>query len=167
LLLFFVEGLKSGSLAGDGTALAAGICFGASMVLLRMNREGSPARCLFLSHCVPFVAGLPFILARPPVLTLTSTAAIFFLGIVQVGTGSLLYTYSIKRLRAIDAIFIAQLEPVLNVVWIFIFLGEVPAHLVITGGIILIGAVLMSQEYRIPRLNSFTQKQPKITEGDI
>jgi drug/metabolite transporter (DMT)-like permease len=147
LLLFFVEGLKSGNIAGDGVALAAGICFGASMVFLRMNREGSPALCLFLSHCVPFVAGLPFILARPPVLTLTSTAAILFLGIVQVGTGSLLYAYSIKRLRAIDAIFIAQLEPVLNAVWIFVFLGEAPALLTATGGIILIGAVLLSQEY--------------------
>jgi len=50
LVLFFANGLRGGSIAGDGTALAAGICFGASMVLLRMNREGSPAT-LFV--CIP------------------------------------------------------------------------------------------------------------------
>jgi drug/metabolite transporter (DMT)-like permease len=152
LLLFFINSLNRGSLAGDGAALAAGLCFGAGMVFLRMNREGSPALCLFLSHCIPFVLGLPFIISHPPVFTPASAAAILFLGIVQVGAASLLYAYSIKRLRAIDAVFIDQLEPVLNPVWVFIFSGEVPAPLSMLGGIIIIGAVLMSQVSGVPNL---------------
>jgi drug/metabolite transporter (DMT)-like permease len=145
LPLFFADGLKSGRLAGDGAALAAGLCFGASMVFLRMNREGSPALCLFLSHCVSFVIGLPFIISRPPVFSPVSAGAILFLGIVQVGIASLLYAYSIKRLRAVDAVFIDQLEPVLNPVWVFVFSGEIPSPLSIAGGITVIAAVLMSQ----------------------
>jgi drug/metabolite transporter (DMT)-like permease len=145
LLLFFINGLKGGSLAGDGAALAAGVCFGAGMVFLRMNKEGSPALCLFLSHCIPFALGLPFIISHPPVFTPASAAAILFLGIVQVGAASLLYAYSIKRLRAIDAVFIDQLEPLLNPVWVFVFSGEVPAPLSLAGGSIIIGAVLVSQ----------------------
>jgi drug/metabolite transporter (DMT)-like permease len=146
LVLFLVNGLRRGSIAGDGAALAAGVCFGASIVLLRMNREGSPALCLFLSHCIPLAAGIPFILSRPPEFSFQSTAAILFLGVVQVGIASLLYAYSIKRIKAIDAVFIAQLEPVLNPVWVFVVTGAIPAPLSIAGGIIIIAAVLMSQE---------------------
>jgi drug/metabolite transporter (DMT)-like permease len=154
LPLFFVNGLQRGNLAGDGIALGAGLCFGAGMVFLRMNREGSPALCLFLSHCIPFALGIPFIISHPPVFTPASAAAILFLGIVHVGAASLLYAYSIKRLRAIDAVFIDQLEPLLNPVWIFIFSGEVPAPLSMAGGIIIIGAVLISQIPRPARLNA-------------
>jgi drug/metabolite transporter (DMT)-like permease len=50
LVLFLVNGLRLGSLPGDCVALAAGVCFGAGMVFLRMNKDGSPALCLFLSH---------------------------------------------------------------------------------------------------------------------
>jgi drug/metabolite transporter (DMT)-like permease len=145
LPLFFVNGLKGGSLAGDAVALAAGLCFGAGMVFLRMNREGSPALCLFVSHCIPFAIGIPFIVTYPPVFTPAGAAAILFLGIVQVGAASLFYACSMKRLRAIDAVFIGQLEPLLNPVWIFLFSGEVPAPLSLAGGIVIVGAVLMSQ----------------------
>jgi drug/metabolite transporter (DMT)-like permease len=145
LPLLFINGLKRGSVAGDGVALAAGVCFGAGMVFLRMNRKGSPALCLFLSHCVPFALGIPFILGRPPVFTPVSVGAILFLGLVQVGIASVLYAYSIKRLRAVDAVFIDQLEPVLNPIWVFAATGEIPAPLSIAGGVIIIIAVLMSQ----------------------
>jgi drug/metabolite transporter (DMT)-like permease len=145
LPLLFISGLKTGGIAGDGVALAAGVCFGAGMVFLRMNRNGSPELCLFLSHCVPLALGIPFMLSRPPEFTPVSVGAILFLGIVQVGIASLLYAYSIKRLRAVDAVFIDQLEPVLNPIWVFAATGEIPAPLSIAGGIIIIIAVLMNQ----------------------
>jgi drug/metabolite transporter (DMT)-like permease len=152
LVLFFVNGLRYGSLAGDGIALAAGICFGAGMVFLRMNREGSPELCLFISHCIPLGLSIPFVIQGPPVFTPVNTGAVLFLGIIQVGAGSLLYAAAIKRLRAIDAVFIGQLEPVLNPLWVFLFTGEAPAPLSIAGGVIIIAAVL---------LNLFAKKNTK------
>jgi drug/metabolite transporter (DMT)-like permease len=146
LVLFFANGLRGGSIVGDVTALGAGICFGASMALLRMNKDGSPLLCLFLSHCIPVVVSIPFIAAHPPIFTPANTASILFLGIFQVGIASLLYAYSIKRIRTLDAVFIAQLEPVLNPVWVFVFTGEIPAPLSIAGGVIIIAAVLLSQK---------------------
>lgn len=144
LVLFFVNGLSRGSLAGDGAALAAGVCFGAGMVFLRMNRRGSPELCLFLSHCIPLAAGLPFIIARPPKPDAAAIGAVLFLGIVQVGAASLLYARAIRRLRAVDAAFISQLEPVLNPIWVFAFTGEAPAPLSVAGGLIIIAAVAVN-----------------------
>jgi drug/metabolite transporter (DMT)-like permease len=146
LALFLANGLRGGSIVGDGTALAAGICFGASMVLLRMNREGSPLLCLFVSHCIPVLVSVPFIASHPPLFTPANTASILFLGIVQVGIASLLYAYSIKRIPALDAVFIAQVEPLLNPLWVFAFTGEIPAPLSIAGGAVIIAAVLLSQK---------------------
>jgi drug/metabolite transporter (DMT)-like permease len=152
IFLLFINGLRYGSrdgdsIVGDAVALAAGICFAASMVFLRMNRAASPALCLFLSHCIPFVIGLPFIIRSPPVFTAKSVAAIIFLGIVQVGAASLLYAHAIKRIRAIDAVLISQLEPVLNPLWIFLATGAIPAPLSIAGGVIIILAVLAGQKH--------------------
>jgi drug/metabolite transporter (DMT)-like permease len=144
LVLFFANGLRGGSIVGDVTALAAGICFGASMVFLRMNREGSPALCLFLSHCIPVGLSIPFIAANPPAFTYTNVLAILFLGLFQMGFASFLYAYSIKKIRTLDAVFIDQLEPVLSLVWVFLFIGEIPAPLSIAGGVIIIAAVLLS-----------------------
>jgi drug/metabolite transporter (DMT)-like permease len=144
LFLFFFNGLSYGSLAGDGIALLAGLCFAASMVFLRMNKDGSPVLALFLSHCIPVLAGVPFVVLHPPVFTLAATASILFLGLVQVGIASLLYAYSIKRLRAVDALFIDQLEPLLNPVWVFVFTGETPVPLAAAGGVIIIVAVVVA-----------------------
>jgi drug/metabolite transporter (DMT)-like permease len=144
LFLFFFNGLSYGGLAGDSAALLAGLCFAASMVFLRMNKDGSPTLALFLSHCIPVLAGLPFVVLYPPVFTPARTASILFLGLVQIGIASLLYAYSIKRIKAMDAIFIDQLEPLLNPVWVFVFTGETPAPLAAAGGIIIIMAVVVS-----------------------
>jgi drug/metabolite transporter (DMT)-like permease len=142
LALFFVNSMQYKSFAGDGVALAAGVCFGAGMVFLRMNREGSPELCLLLSHCIPLALGIPFIIAYPPVVTPLSAGSILFLGIVQAGAASLLYAWAIKRLKAINAVFIDQLEPVLNPVWIAVVTGELPPPLSLAGGAVIIAAVL-------------------------
>jgi drug/metabolite transporter (DMT)-like permease len=144
LFLFLINGLSYGSISGDALALAAGICFAAGMIFLRMNRDGSPVLALFLSHCIPVIAGLPFLFLYPPVFTPASAASILFLGIVQVGVASLLYASAIKKIRALDALFIDQLEPLLNSLWVFIFTGDLPAPLAAIGGGIIIAAVIVS-----------------------
>jgi drug/metabolite transporter (DMT)-like permease len=144
LALFLAGGLRYRSLAGDGVALAAGACFGAGMVFLRMNREGSPELCLLLSHCLPLGAGIPFIVAYPPEFTPLSAGSVLFLGVVQAGAASLLYAWAIKRLRALDAAFISQLEPVLNPVWIAAVTGRFPGALSLAGGGAVIAAALLN-----------------------
>jgi len=63
---------------------------------------------------------------------------------VQTGIGSLLYSYSMKRLRAVDAVLIGELEPVLNPLWVYLATGEIPGPLSMAGGIIIITGVLIS-----------------------
>jgi drug/metabolite transporter (DMT)-like permease len=43
--------------------------------------------------------------------------------------------------RAIEAILIPVIEPVLNPVWVWLFIGEVPSGWALLGGAIVVGAV--------------------------
>jgi len=45
--------------------------------------------------------------------------------------------------RSLDAGIVAYIEPVLNPVWVFLFLGERPSLWAITGGAIIIAAVFL------------------------
>jgi drug/metabolite transporter (DMT)-like permease len=149
LLLFFREGLAGGSpagntLAGDALAVFSGICFGANSVFLRMQKRGSPADAMILSHVITCLCCLPWIFRFPPAFTWGSAAAILFMGIVQIGLASMLFAYGIKRIRAVQAMLTAMAEPILNPVWVLLVTGERPSPFALIGGGIIIGAVLFS-----------------------
>jgi drug/metabolite transporter (DMT)-like permease len=78
-------------------------------------------------------------------------AAIFGLGIVQIGFAALLFSYAIKRISAIQSSLIAIIEPALNPVWVFLVIGEKPTARAILGGTIIIAAVVMSSVVSISK----------------
>lgn len=142
--LFFFGSLGSGRLLGNGLALLAGISFALGMVALRSLKDASPVLALFFSHLVPVVIGLPFVFTAPPMLSAANIIRVTFLGLVQIGAASLLYAYAIRRLSAVNAMLISQLEPVFNPLWLFIFLGELPTRYALAGGLLIIAAAVIS-----------------------
>src|SRR5207248_7959739 len=68
---------------------------------------------------------------------------IAYLGIVQIGFAYLLFTLAMARgVRSLDAGIIGYVEPVLNPVWVFLFIGERPSGWAIAGGAIIIASVI-------------------------
>ena len=61
VVLFFKDGLASGSLAGDSIALVSGMAFGVNSVLMRMQREGTPEDSFILAHLVTAVFSVPLL----------------------------------------------------------------------------------------------------------
>ncbi len=54
-----------------------------------------------------------------------------------------LFTLGIARgVRSLDAGVVGYIEPMLNPVWVFLFLGERPSKWAVVGGSIIIAAVL-------------------------
>jgi drug/metabolite transporter (DMT)-like permease len=124
--------------------LPSGILFALSIIALRSLKDGSPALALFYSHISAAALGLLFIFIYPPILGAANIARVIFLGIIQTGAASLFYAYAIKRLPAVNAVLIAQIEPVLNPVWLFIFSGELPTPYALAGGAAIIAAAAIS-----------------------
>ena len=142
MAIFLGDGLASGHLGGDFLALLSGIGFGATVVALRRQKDGSPVESVILGNVIAFVICLPWILRAPP-LPGDGWVAILLLGTVQLGLSYWLYTRAIRHVTALEGVIIPIIEPLLNPVWVLLFVGEAPSGLALIGGAVVITGVTL------------------------
>ena len=144
--LFFVGKLRPEDVAGNLLALASGVCFALFFLLMRHSkaREVNRASSAIYGNLIACVICAPaFLRAVGHGITVQDFACIAYLGIVQIGFAYLLFTSAMVRgVRSLDAGIIGYIEPVLNPIWVFLFLGERPSGWAILGGAIIIASVL-------------------------
>ncbi|HEY0863015.1 MAG TPA: DMT family transporter [Lacunisphaera sp.] len=140
MALFLYEGLQLNNLAGIFVALASGVFFAAMIMLLRKQKDSSPIESIILGNLLGFLLSLPamWTAGMPSTGSLT---ALVVLGVVQLGIPYLLYTRAIPHVTALEAALIPVIEPILNPVWVMLFIGERPSPLSLLGGVIVVGAV--------------------------
>jgi drug/metabolite transporter (DMT)-like permease len=144
LALFFKDSLSGGAFLGDSVAVLSGVFFGAHSVFLRMQKDGNPSDSMLLAHILNCALSVPFLFFYFPSLKASALAAILYMGIIQIGCASLLFSYGIKRISAVQAMLTAMIEPVLNPLWVLVVTGEKPSFSAITGGGIIVAAVIAS-----------------------
>jgi drug/metabolite transporter, DME family len=150
--LFFLEDssvkntLASNIFVGNIAALISGVFFGLYFIFLRhprMLENTNPAVSVFYGNILIVLLMIPLIAQNPPAnITSNDIFAILFLGIFQIGIAYILFTNGIANgVRSLDASIIGFIEPLLNPVWVFLFLGETPSKWAIIGGGIIVFAV--------------------------
>jgi DME family drug/metabolite transporter len=143
--LFFVGQLRPQDVAGNLTALASGLCFAFFLLLLRHPRAGRVNRAsstLYGNLIICLVTLVPFARAAGDV-TARDLGIIFYLGVFQIGVAYTLFTLGIRRgVRSLDAGIVGYVEPMLNPVWVFLFIGERPTRWAVAGGAVIIAAVM-------------------------
>jgi len=147
MALFFVGKLDGDAMLGNILGAASGVMLAAMFTLLRapgITAETRP-EAMVLGNIL-LVAGLLVVnLARANSAPFTPDAkdalGLAFLGIVQIGFAYLLFGYGVAYVQALEASLIGMLEPVLNPVWVFLFLGETPGWWAVLGGAIIVAAV--------------------------
>jgi len=78
-----------------------------------------------------------------PIMTSTDWFAVSFLGIIQIGISYVLFIKGVTGgTRPLDASIIGFIEPILNPVWVFFFLGERPSSWALLGGGVIIATVI-------------------------
>lgn len=149
--LFFLEeqnaanALAPNVFLGNIAALLSGLFFGLYFILLRHPRSLSknPAISVFYGNSIIVLLMLPFLINNPPNLDAENFYRIAYLGIFQIGIAYILFTNGIASgVRSLDASIIGFVEPLLNPVWVFIFVGEKPTDWAIAGGVIILAAVI-------------------------
>jgi len=140
MTLFFKDGLAGGHVLGDGIALLSGVCFGALIVALRRQKDGSPVESIILGNGIAFVICLPWV-AQAPALPVSGWAALLALGVVQLGFSYWLYARAIRQVTAIEAVLIPVIEPILNPILVLVFMGEKPSGWALAGGAIVLAGV--------------------------
>jgi DME family drug/metabolite transporter len=143
--LFFVGKLRPQDVSGNLAALASGLCFAFYILLLRHphSRRVNRASSVIYGNLLLVVFTAPLGLAALGHMTTWDAASVLYLGVIQIGLAYTLFTLGMARgVRSLDAGIVGYIEPVLNPVWVFIFLSERPSGWALIGGSIIIAAVL-------------------------
>ena len=145
--LFFVGKLRPQDVSGNVLALASGVCFALFFLLLRHSkaRDVNRASSAIYGNLISVLICAPaFLDALRRGISAHDVACIAYLGIVQIGIAYVLFTLAMARgVRSLDAGIIGYVEPVLNPVWVFLFIGERPAGWAILGGAIIMASVVI------------------------
>ena len=134
---FCVEQLTLAGWVGNLCALGSGLATAWLVVCLRKAPAALPL--LVLANLLVAIAGLPFL--EGATLAPVHWGLLLVAGVGQLGISTVLYGRAMPHVRAIEAIMIPSIEPVLNPLWVWLLVGEVPSGWALVGGTIVVGAV--------------------------
>lgn len=144
--LFFVGQLRPQDFEGNLTALASGVCFALFLLSLRHPRASGVNRAssVIYGNLLLCLVTLPSFAPIAGELTTKDVLIVLYLGVVQIGLAYTLFTLGMAGgVRSLDAGVVGYIEPMLNPVWVFLFLGERPAGWAIVGGTVIVAAVFI------------------------
>lgn len=139
MFLFFLDKLEPGTLPGNILGILSGVSFGLFILCMRKQKEGSPLDTVLLGNLVTAAICIPFMFNSPP--DAKGWTALLVLGVIQLGIPYILYSIAVKTVTALEAALVPVLEPLLNPVWVFLFIGERPGPWALLGGAIVLAAV--------------------------
>ena len=149
VLLCCMEGLTGGGMLGNALSLLSGLTF--ALVFFASRLPGcDPISYSYLGNVFsiamavslffdPNVHFIPIQTYSSSMIAMDFTKALL-LG-VSLGIGYLFFSLGIKKTTAVSAAVITNLEPVLNPVWVFVFLGVWPGIFGILGTVIVLVTV--------------------------
>ena len=144
--LFFVGKLEISDYQGNIAALFSGVFLGLYIMLLRHPRgEGfNPTIAVIYGNLLLAVLTAPSGLAALSTMLPLDWIAVIFLGVVQIGISYVLFIKGVRGgTRPLDASLIGFVEPLLNPVWVYIFVGETPTKWALLGATIVITAIFL------------------------
>ncbi len=142
MFLFFGDRLSANGFLGNLLAILSGLTMALMTVALRAQKNEVPAESILLANLFTAIVGSPSIFKES--WTITNWLIILYLGIFQIGLSFVLFTKAIKHVPALESSLISTLEPVLNPVWVFLFLGETPGEFALIGGLVVLVGVALS-----------------------
>jgi len=140
IILFFLDRLSPGGYLGNIVAFISGITFGWFYLLMRKMKDESPINSAFLGNILAFIICLPFYFSNIP--SVRDWLFLLTLGILQMGIAMVFYSRGITYISALEAILISTLEPILNPIWVYLFVGEKPGRWALLGAVIVIGSIV-------------------------
>jgi drug/metabolite transporter (DMT)-like permease len=140
MLMFFMDQLSSGAMTGNIMAVISGFSFASLVLFMRKQKDGSPAGSAILGNLLTSLICLPWMVDLWP--GATDWGFLALLGLFQLGLSYICYSVAIKKVTAMEGILIPMLEPILNPLWTFLFLGERLGLWALIGGFLVILSIL-------------------------
>lgn len=140
IVLFFFDQLSPGNILGNIFAIFAGIFLALMFVMVGLGGEDDSIRMsgILFAHCIAAVIGLPIGMLGTSSVNGMEILYVVILGIFQLGIPYVLYAVASKDCPPLACSLIGMLEPLLNPVWVAIFVGEMPGAFAFIGGAVII-----------------------------
>lgn len=136
--LFFVDQLSAEGLYGNVVALLSGLSYALLILFLRKLKNAEPVLSVWYGNILVFLFSIPASLTIP---SPSDALGLFVLGTFQIAVPYLIFSRVIKQVPAIDAVLILALEPVLNPIWVFLVMREIPGFFSMLGAALVIGSI--------------------------
>ena len=145
VLIFFIDGLRVGNLAGNLIAIVSGIAY-AGVFMMNTAKRSDALSSSFLGQLAAGIIFSPFAF-RETDFSMPVILPVLALGIIQVGVAYILFSEGIKRTPPVSASLITGLEPIMNPLWVAIFFHERMSVLALIGGVIVVGSIVAYNVY--------------------
>lgn len=144
-------------MGGLSIALLSGVGYGLLMLMLRLVRRVDPTVVVCLNTLGSGLLLLPAVgLFGTFSLSAWQWAVLVGMSVVQFALPYVFFSWAIRYVEAPKASLITLLETVLNPLWTFLFIHEVPPRATLLGGPVILAGVMgwMVLQWRRPRANS-------------
>ena len=141
--LFFFDQLSGGAIHGNVLAILAGAFFAGTMYMIATVDEDARLSGLMQGHLITAIIGLPFLLSSNVPITTGAVAIVVILGVFQLGIPYILYGLAASGCTPLALTLLAALEPILNPLWVFLFIGEAPGRTALFGGALVLVSVTL------------------------
>ena len=135
--------LQLGDTLGVAVAILGIMFFGAYTVTLRVGKMLDMTPAVFYGGVIGALVGLSMSFVTGVGLAIPLVEAFWcaFLGIVQLGIGSVLFALAAQTVPAVQLTVFALGEPLLAPLWAWVGIGEVPSGATMIGGAVLFSAL--------------------------
>jgi drug/metabolite transporter (DMT)-like permease len=132
------------SVLGMMIAFGAPVASAINVVILKKRGHGVDlVPAVFLGGLLSALLMLPF--ALPSIATAGDIALLALLGLAQLGLPCMLLVIAARHLAATEVALLALLEVVLGPLWAWLGAGEVPASTTISGGAMVLAALVINE----------------------
>lgn len=143
----------------------SGVMFGFFLLWIRRMRYADPVAVTAINNAgVALLSGAALLVTRPAELALVPRTLLgewsllpvalllVGMGCVQIALPYVLFSYGLKRVTSVEGSLLALVEPLLNPVWVVLFVGEQPSPATLAGGLLIIVALAARYAFFRPRL---------------
>lgn len=141
VLLFFLDSLSAGGMAGNLIALGSGVCY-AGVFMMNELPGSDPISSVFWGDVLSAVVGLPFLLGETN-FSAVPLASLAVLGVFQVAVAYILLTEGLKTTPPVTASLVSGIEPVLNPILVAVFYHELISPLALAGAAVVVCSVVL------------------------
>ena len=143
MVLFFLDQLSPGNMLGNVFGILAGIFLAQMFVMVGRGGDDDATRMsgIMIAHVLTLLIGLPIGIPQTTEIAAIEIVYVIILGVFQLGIPYVLYGIASRDCPPLACSLIGMLEPLLNPVWVAIFIGEGPGPFALVGAVIIIATV--------------------------